>query len=150
MFSESMLSMHVSEAEEPGKTGYGPALLAVGCAWIVALIRGIIGILHGERVSVDMALTAVIAVLVPLLVVYVWRSERRRSSLPNPESHRGRPRLVLVSGQPTRNNRFPVAVPIGNRPGIDACLTHGSLIKTLSLHAQKTEAGHFWRSERRS
>jgi hypothetical protein len=150
MFSESMLSMHVSEAEEPGKTSYRPALVAVGCAWIIALTRGMMGISRGERVSVDLVLTAVIAVLVPLLVAYVWRAERRSSMAPDRGPHRGRPRLVLISTQPARNNRPAAGVPIGNPPGLDACLTHASLIKTLSLHAQEIEAGHFRRSERRS
>jgi hypothetical protein len=150
MFTESMLSMPVQGVEEPGKTSYVPAVVAVGAAWMVALIRGIVGLSRGEGLSVDMLLTGLISALVPLAILFVWRFERRRRVEAEQGPHRDRPRLVLISGQPARNKTPSAVHAIGNRSGIDACLTHASLIKTSSRHAQISKARHLRGSEGRS
>jgi hypothetical protein len=98
MFSDSMLSMPISSAEEPDGTSHWPAIVAVGCAWLIVLSRGIIGIWRHEGVNLDMTLTALMLGAIPMLVGLVWRAERRRSQMATRQPPRiGRPRLVLVS-----------------------------------------------------
>jgi hypothetical protein len=143
--------MPAEAAEEPSRTSYVPAVLAMACAWMIALIRVILGIFSHEGSSADVVLSAVVAALLPLAALYAWRVERPRATAAEQDLSPARPRLVLVSGQKrTRSNGPRVVAPMGKGQSIDACLTHGSLIKTLSLHAQNPQAGHIRRSEGRS
>ena len=98
MFSESMLSMPEPRVEEPELTSHWPALVAIGCAWLVALIRGIVGVFRHEGLDLDMVLTAFALAAIPLAVFYIGRAERRLTTPPKSSSRRHqRPRLVLIS-----------------------------------------------------
>lgn len=100
MFSESMLSMRASKAEEPDNTDYLPALLAIGCAWLIALLRGLLGVVRHEGLDLDMALTAVVLAIVPLIICRISRTENRHPATPEREAApRQRPRLVLISNR---------------------------------------------------
>jgi len=102
MFSESMLSMPESRVEEPEPTSHWPALVAISCAWFVALVRCILGLFWREGLDFDMALTALALAAIPLAVFYIGRAEHRLSKPPSKppkstSSRRERPRLVLIS-----------------------------------------------------
>jgi hypothetical protein len=98
MFSESMLSMPASRVEEPERMSYWPAFLAIGCAWLIALLRGILGVARHEGLDLDMALTALAVTAIPVIVLHIWRVERHRSATSTSDSsRRQRPRLVLIS-----------------------------------------------------
>lgn len=98
MFSESMLSMPEPRVEEPEPTSRWPALVAIGCAWLVALARAILGLFRHEGLDLDMALTALALAAIPLAAFYVGRAERRLSKPPKSSSPRHqRPQLVLIS-----------------------------------------------------
>ena len=77
MFSESMLSMPEPRVEEPEPTSHWPALAAIACAWLVALLRGILGLIRHEGFDLDMALTTLALAAIPLAVFYVGRARRR-------------------------------------------------------------------------
>jgi hypothetical protein len=98
MFSESMLSMPMAKVEEPEQTTYLPPLLAISCAWLIALLRGILGVLQHEGMGVDMGLTAFALIAIPLIVFYICRAERRHSQALERDATRRRGlRLVLIS-----------------------------------------------------
>lgn len=97
MFSESMLSISVSKAEDPEATSYLPAFLAIGCGWLVALVRGVLGLVQHEGFDSDMALTTLALTVIPLIVFYIWRAARPRVQTRSDASRRRRPRLVVIS-----------------------------------------------------
>ena len=99
MFCESMLSMPAHEnVEREPETSYGPAKVALSCAWLVALIRGILAFSRHEGLTLDVALMAVVLTSIPLIALHIWRTEHRRAAqLRSTAQSRPRPRLVLVS-----------------------------------------------------
>ena len=98
MFSESMLSMPAPKVEEPEKTSYLPALLAIGSAWSIALIRGVLGVIRQEGLTLDMALTVLVLSAIPAIVFCIWWAEHLDApALAMAARGRRRPRLVLVS-----------------------------------------------------
>jgi hypothetical protein len=107
MFSESMLSMPASNVEELEPTSYLPAFLAFACAWLIALLRGVLGVVGHEGLDLDMALTVLVLVVGPLFVFSRWRTGiRHRTTRGSGELTRWSPRRSPSRSGPRAGNSF--------------------------------------------
>src|SRR5262245_56693047 len=100
MFRESLLSMPMQEkAEVEAKPSYGSALVWILFAWIIALIRGILGASAHEGWTLDVVLSVLVLTAMPLTALYVWWNEHERPKrfAGTSSPRRRRSPLVLVS-----------------------------------------------------
>src|SRR6266542_3844468 len=97
-----MFSTSRNEEGQPdqGALSAWPAVAAASFAWIIALLRLLVGRARQEHLDLDIALAAGSALLIPAVILMFWLSVRRRGPSTHFNARGRRPHLSLISSTP--------------------------------------------------
>jgi hypothetical protein len=127
--TESMFSPPRNDAQQRDGGGLSawPALAAASFAWLISLVRLLVGQGRHESFDLDLALAVGAMLLIPSIILLSWLTARRarRAPLARGTASDRRTRLSLVPSAP--RSRLRVEVSVGRwqeRPAVLAASMH--------------------------